>query len=376
MKKILCVCVFSFLQFSDGYACSIPVPRVDYGRIHLKETLNVSDVLNTLSGNCPILSSIGNPSQIAKGNKFIEVVFWDAIRAIISCAPEERHISKHISDLKNCETFDFMKSFLGKALSSNNDIQRVLVVACSKMTGTATQIKMPFYSSDGTCGAKEYNQLDVRYIFSGIKRILDRLHELEQTGKSDIAEYAAGKMQIAKLMGLLIRGYNESPAEIYAAHTACVSDLLQSEKLDDLSWQNCLKALVLDMLLSTRSKLFKFFLLRHKFAEDGDIFDDEGLTDDSVIADADSSMEELGVHQLLEGIYGINAPQGNPWTNTHHETRQRLLIYLLNARRTNSDIRNALSALAMNPKTKKWGPSGVREFSWHGKPLTPNPASS
>ncbi|MDR3179971.1 MAG: hypothetical protein LBT70_03670 [Holosporaceae bacterium] len=350
--------------------------KVDYKKMHLKENCSLgADILAELSKGSPLKRYVGSEEEITNGNKYVARVFWDVMRDVLGYGHLE---SIYFLDLYlTSQTKNEFRNMMCECIAEQEDelktSETILATAHEQMTGKATVNALQTYSNkqSGACGYPAYSQQYVQYIFSAMRRRLDKLKNSSPETQQDI------KRQLSTAMGLLIQGYNNCAAGVNKAHEECVSMLLPTDDIDKLSWKDCLKAAVCSTIFKIKEELFKFKSPKNLYLSPrgAQLFDaDNNIKDDAVEMYKETSMGETGINFLLNGMYGIDKADQNTMTlvggnNSFEDIRQFLLIYLLNAKKHSEIVEKAWQSLRDNPETAQWGPGGSRQFRWAGYDL-------
>ncbi|GHT93471.1 hypothetical protein FACS1894122_08740 [Alphaproteobacteria bacterium] len=355
--------------------------------VHLKENCFTGEnIIEKLSiGNaCPIHLSPTTQHQIDVGNDYIYNIFWDTMNIVAGYNgyKSTTFLADFLSEVTNNEPFTFMKSSVSIVIEGRRSLANALLVAYAKMTKMEAEacqaLNFETYYGDcganGACGAGFLLQ-HVRYVFSATRRKLDEIKvqkDLVETG-GVVANIAAAIKSIednltlvAKIMGTLIQAYNHCPAGINQGLLSCTNGLLAHENLAGYSWKDRLKATVTSVINEVKDRLFKF---KRKKGDYLTIDEDGGIADADIEVDGEISMVNVGVGQLLDGMYGIDKAAGNNYYRgtfgADPDCRQSLLIHLLNRKKEDNIVRKAWQSLANNPVTAQWGPGGAMEFGWY-----------
>ncbi|MDR2681922.1 MAG: hypothetical protein LBB29_02655 [Holosporaceae bacterium] len=348
--------------------------KVDYKRMSLNEKCSFgSDIMEELSKGSPLKRIVGDNVDIARGNNYISDIFWDIMKNVMGYN-YIKGISSLSSYLENQKDNEFRNTMLECiADREEKSLGTILATAYQQMTGETTPNALLTYSNfgRGACGNPEYSQQYVQYIFSALRRRLDKLKNSSPEVQLDL------KRQLASSIGLLIQGYDNCASGVHKAHEGCVSMLLPTDDIDKISWKDYLNAAICSMIFKIKNELFKFKIFKNPdpFPSSATIFEDnDNIKDDAITLYVETSMGEAGINRLLNGMYGIDRAENNLMvllggSNPFADIREFLLIHLLNAKKYSEVVQKAWQSLSNNPETKKWGPGGERQFSWSGHNL-------
>jgi hypothetical protein len=350
--------------------------KLDYKKMSLKENSSFgTDIMAELSNGSPLKRYVGNEEEIVNGNKFISKIFWDVMHDVMGYAYGKSiyFLNLYLTNQTGNEFRNIMYECIAELENENKTSEIILATAHEQMTGEVTPNASQTYSNfqRGACGSVSYSQQYVQYIFSAMRRRLDKLKDSDPNTQLDI------KRQLATSIGLLIQGYNNCAAGVNKAHEGCVSVLLPTDDISNLSWKNCLNSAICSTIFKIKEELFKFKSTKELYLSPSgtQLFDaDDNIKDEAVNVYRETSMGETGINRILNGIYGIDKAEQNSQvllggSYNFEDVRQFLLIHMLNAKKHSETVEKAWQSLLKNPETAKWGPGGSRQFSWAGYDL-------